>query len=304
VPEVANFLEHLRVCELAPSSIDGYRTAIGSTIKNLTGRDLGHDPFLSSLLHRFHLERPRTRPKPPDWDLAFVLECLTKAPFEPMDQTKKLSVRAITLKTAFLVAFATARRRGELHALLHHNFERTYDWSSITLHTDPTFMAKTQIAATGTGALLPVEILAISHGLGPDMPEDLTLCPVRALRYYFKKTDPFRRGRRELFISMIEKRDKSIVPSTISGWIRDLILDLYGAGGDAGVQRRFSVKPHEVHSLAVSWAAANRASMREVMEAANWRTHTTFTDYYLRDMTNIRGKLMKLGPLNAAQGIH
>jgi hypothetical protein len=221
-----------------------------------------------------------------------------------MDQIKKISVRAITLKTAFLVAFATARRRGELHALLHHNYERPYDWSSITLHTDPSFIAKTQIAATGTGALPPVVIKSVAQSFGHDMPEDLSLCPVRALRYYFKKTDPFRRGRKELFLSMLEKRDKAIAPSTISGWIRDLVLDLYGAGGDAGIQRRFNVKPHEVRSLAVSWAAANRASMKEVMQAANWRSHTTFTDFYLRDMTNLRGKLMKLGPLSAAQGVY
>jgi hypothetical protein len=124
--------------------------------------------------------------------------------------------------------------------------------------------------------------------------------PVRALRHYFKKTDPFCRGRKELFLSMIEKRDTAIVPSTISGWIRDLILDDNGPGGDLGVQRRFKVNPHEVQGLALSWAGANQASMREVMEAANWRCHTIFTDPYLRDMTNIRSKLMKLGPLSTA----
>jgi hypothetical protein len=80
-----------------------------------------------------------------------------------MDQTKKISLRAMKLKTAFLVAFATAHHRGEHHrgelcALLHHHYKHMYDWSSITLHTDPTFIAKMQIVATVTSALHPVEI--------------------------------------------------------------------------------------------------------------------------------------------------
>ena len=52
--------------------------------------------------------------RPPAWDLSKVLQYLVTSAFEPLSQA---SFRALTLKTLFLLALATAKRVGELQAL-------------------------------------------------------------------------------------------------------------------------------------------------------------------------------------------
>ena len=52
--------------------------------------------------------------RPPAWDLSRVLTYLVSSAFEPLSQA---SFRALTLKTLFLLALATAKRVGELQAL-------------------------------------------------------------------------------------------------------------------------------------------------------------------------------------------
>ena len=51
---------------------------------------------------------------PPVWDVALVLQSLTGAPCEPL---RTCDERFLAQKTLFLLALASAKRIGELHAL-------------------------------------------------------------------------------------------------------------------------------------------------------------------------------------------
>ena len=73
----------------------------------------------------------------PDWDLSLVLKALMKAPFEPI-QTCEL--KCLTYKTVFLLAFATAARRSELHAL-SKDFVRDTKWTYVKLRTIKGFVS-------------------------------------------------------------------------------------------------------------------------------------------------------------------
>ena len=88
------------------STIKGYRTMISNTLKFKTGNRVGSNPVLSDLIRYFELQRPVQRSLTPKWDLSWVLVCLQKAPFEPLHKAPKLH---ITIKTAFLLALATAK---------------------------------------------------------------------------------------------------------------------------------------------------------------------------------------------------
>ena len=92
-----------------PSTIDGYRTAIVDTLG-----PAGHHIAQSSdrLLSSFHRDRPKSSRNLPKWSLS-VLNELTKAPFEPMKDT---DLKHLTLKTAFLLALASSKRRSGIHA--------------------------------------------------------------------------------------------------------------------------------------------------------------------------------------------
>lgn len=75
----------------------------------------------------------------PPWDLSLVLKALTKEPFEPID---KIPIRFLTFKTVFLVAITSARRVGELSALVHnHPYTQILD-DRVILRTEPAFLPK------------------------------------------------------------------------------------------------------------------------------------------------------------------
>ena len=101
------------------STIKGYRAMI-NTLKLKTGNRVGSNLVLSELIRSFELQRPVQRSLTPKWDLSWVLVCLQKAPFEPLDKASKLHV---TIKTAFLLALTTTKRCSGIHALAmdsHH----------------------------------------------------------------------------------------------------------------------------------------------------------------------------------------
>ena len=54
--------------------------------------------------------------RPRAWEVALVLQSLTGAPYEPL---RTYEERFLSQKTLFLLALASAKRIGELHALLH-----------------------------------------------------------------------------------------------------------------------------------------------------------------------------------------
>ena len=144
VPMIADFFIYLfTVRNLAPNTIAAYRLALSGVFRSVLNLDLGQDPHLASLLKSFAMERPRTAVLLPKWDLALVLRSLTKGPYEPLSQA---SLKFLTLKTVFLLAFASAARRGEIHAWDASSLKHAPDWSSVWISTIPDFLAKTQSA--------------------------------------------------------------------------------------------------------------------------------------------------------------
>ena len=67
------------------------------------------------MIMSIELQMPRLIPVLLQWDLGIVLEALSKTPFEPL---REAFLKHLTLKTVFLLAMASARRRNELQALV------------------------------------------------------------------------------------------------------------------------------------------------------------------------------------------
>ena len=104
---------------------------ISNTLKFKTGNRIGSNPVLSELIRSFE----------PKWDLSWVLVCLQKPPFEPLDKASKFHV---TIKTAFLLALATAKRCSEIHALAMDSQHLRFNQSdgSVSLILKSGFLAK------------------------------------------------------------------------------------------------------------------------------------------------------------------
>ena len=113
VKEISDFFMYLyQDLNRHPTTIDGYRTAIVDTL-GAAGHHISQSSNLHRLLFSFHRDHPKSSRNLPKWNLSVVLNELTKAPFEPMKDT---DLKHPTLKTAFLLALASGKRRSEIHA--------------------------------------------------------------------------------------------------------------------------------------------------------------------------------------------
>ena len=64
------------------------------------------------------------------------------------------------------------------------------------------------------------------------------------------------------------------------------------------------VKAHDVRAFAASTAFHSGASLEQLLSACHWRSHNTFTQFYLKDVAWSDSELYHLGPVVAAQHIH
>ena len=127
----------------------------------------------------------------------------------------------------------------------------------------------------GPECVAPVVIPA----LAPTLPkEDRSPCPVRALRYYLDKTQDLRQD-------SFKKAD---------GY---LCYEL----SDQEALTLQQVKVHDVRAFAASKAFRGGISLDQILAACHWKSHNTFTQFYL---TWVDSELFRLGPVVATQQIH
>ena len=140
VPLIVDFLVHLhRGKGLPVSAVKSYRSALNSVFA-LKGTDLADSHPISMLIRSFSKS---VRPKelhPPAWDVTLVLQSLTQALYEPLRTSDE---HFIAQKMLFLLALASAKRAGELHAL-SHRISHSRDWGKVSFTFVAGFVAKTQ----------------------------------------------------------------------------------------------------------------------------------------------------------------
>ena len=190
--KIADFLYWLRFTRgLSVSSLHGYRSVL-SAVFRFHLASLSSDPVIRDLLHSFRLSSAERVICPPAWDLSGVLTYLVSPAFEPLSQ---VSFRALTLKTLFLLALATAKRVGELQAL---SSIVTFVGVDTCLSYIPQFVAKSESLSRSIPRSFLVKSLA-DFAAGLDT--DLLLCPVWALRLYLLRARSLSPGRHRLFVS-------------------------------------------------------------------------------------------------------
>ena len=192
VAKVADFLLFLRrTLSLSYSPIASYRSMLSGVFRFILP-ELSSQFVLHDLLRSFRLERPLPSLRVPPWDLQVVLRFLRGPPFEPLASS---SLRALTQKVLFLVSLATARRVGELQAVAR---DVSFSGSDAFLSYLPEFRAKTESAVNPLPRSFCVRSLNSFIG---DLPDELLLCPVRALRAYLSRTSSVMPRPRTLFAS-------------------------------------------------------------------------------------------------------
>jgi hypothetical protein len=217
-----------------------------------------------------------------------------ESPFEPIE---RISLKLVTFKTLFLVAFATAARRSELHAL-SKLMTRDVDWSYVRLRMVDGFLAKNQTVKAGGNAFRTFEIKKLPTD-GDDNDNDGFLCPVRALRCYDKRVI---RGEEsgKLFVSFVNGRRTPLHPNTVSSYLKSCIRLAYELSGKATPA---GVKAHSVRSMSASWASLKNVALQSILNSCYWKSQNTFLSFYLKDLTEIEGEMYKLGKLSVSSTV-
>ena len=293
---IADFLIFLfNVKKHQVSTIKGYRSMITNTLKFRSSVNFGNHPVLSELIKSFQTQRPVERSLAPKWDLAFVLTVLCKEPFEPLN---KASLKHLSMKTAFLLTMATAKRISEIHAFAideqHLRFSSVD--GSLTLRTQPGFLAKNQLPSKAPDS---VKVPRLSNFCRSN-DFNLKLCPIRAIKIYLKRTKSIRGSRNRLFIPT--KGDHDINKSTISTWIKRTIQMAYKSISST-IMPTLKPRAHELRALSASWAYLNAIPIEEIIKASVWSSSSTFAKFYLRDFKSQEPNLADLGPVVVAQSV-
>ena len=141
VPLIVDFLVHLRHDKpgSSVSAVKGYCAALNSVFA-LKGMDLADSQPISMLIRSFSKSVRPEELRSPAWDVTLVLQSLNRAPYEPLQTSDE---RFLAQKMLFLLALASAKRIGELHAL-SHRISHSRDWDEVSFTSVAGFVAKTQ----------------------------------------------------------------------------------------------------------------------------------------------------------------
>ena len=211
-------------------------------------------------------------------------------------------MKHLTFKTVFLLALGSGKR-SEIHARQQKNIRHQSDWSKVSLYPSPSFLSKNQLAKEGPDSVALLVVPALAPTLDKSLKSDRSLCPVRALRYYLDRTSDLRQNKELVFVSFKKGFDKDISPATISSWIKQTVILCYELS-DHQAHTLHQVKAHDVRAFAASKAFQSGVSLEQILSACHWKSHNTFTQFYLKDVAWADSELYHLGPVVAAQQIH
>ena len=292
--EVADFLLFLRsTLSLSYSSIASYRSMLSGVFCSILP-ELSSHFVLHDLLRSFRLERSLPSSRIPPWDLQVVLRFLRGPPFEPLGSSSLLD---LTQKVLFLVSLATARRVGELQAVAR---DVSFSGSDAFLSYLLEFRAKTESAVNPLPRSFCVRSLNSFVG---NLPDELLLCPVRALRAYLDRTSSVLPRPRTLFVSP-HSTARSLSKNALSFFLRDVISRAYySSSSSSSASAPSSARARSVRGVATSWAFARNASLSSVLAAASWSSSTVFTSFYLSDVQFSSSQGFSLGPVVAAGSV-
>ena len=294
VPVVVDFLIHLRQDKgLSVSAVKGYCSALNSVLA-LKGQDLAASREITTLFRSFARSVNPVELRPPAWDVSLVLQSLTGAPYEPLRTCEE---RFLAQKTLFLLALASAKRIGELHAL-SYRVSHTRDWGEVSFAFVTGFVAKTQDPSSPAPRFEGFTVLALPNARKNR--NGRLLCPVRAVKVYLDRTASHRPRCERLFVTAGRSK-KEIAKTTVSFWLRKTISRAYELSGTALPVP--APRARETRGIAPSILFRKNFAVDQVLKAGTWRRHTTFTRHYLRDIAHKSLDTFHLGPVVAAQSV-
>ena len=181
----------------------------------------------------------------PPWDLLQVLTLLRGPSFEPLSSC---SLRDLSRKVLLLVSLATTRCVGELHAV---SSSVSFSGGDIFLSYLPEFRAKSESTVNPLSWYFRVRSL---RDFVCDLPDELLLCPVRALQIYLNSTSSLSPCPRSLFV-FPRSPTRPLSKNVLSFFLRSVILQSLPSSSSSS-----SVRAHSICGMAASTAFSRNVS--------------------------------------------
>ena len=96
---------------------------------------------------------------------------------------------------------------------------------------------------------------------------------------------------------------KTSPPFTLSSWIKQNVIVFYQLS-DQQAFTLHQLKAHDVSASAASKAFQSGVSLDQILSPCHWKSHNTFTQFYLKDVALAASELFHLGPVVAGQQIY
>ena len=169
---VADFLLWVaRTRRASPSTLAGYRSALGHVLRLTTGYCPGECRVLRQLMQSFKRTQPLPSTRIPSWDVNLVLSVFC----EPQYSDDNLSLHLLTAKTVFLLALASGERRSALAACA---YPPTFDQDGMIVNFCRAFVPKCYFVRKNFTAVSPLKIPFVSDDAS------FQVCPCRTMLFY------------------------------------------------------------------------------------------------------------------------
>jgi len=205
-------------------------------------RDLAAGQPLVNRLWRLFLQGvrrqcPVVHVSTPQWDLPLVLEAMVTEPFVPLELS---SLKALSLKTALLLALTLAKRVCELTALSMHP-------SCLLIRGDRSGATpRPNLRSSFRARAIQLEGFSLPTHIGDREAKLHLLCPVCALACYVVRTASIRRTE-QLFVCFGDGvAGKALSKKRLRGWLCECISHAYDRRGEPSPLG-------SVHTLHVVW---------------------------------------------------
>ncbi len=249
------------VAGLSPPTLKVYVASISAYHILLGGTSLGKDPLVSRFLHGTCRLRPTVHTRVPTWDLATVLQGLSLAPFEPLEE---VPAKFLTLKALFLLAISSLKSIVDLQLLsvAPSCLEFAPGMVKAFLHPRPGYVPK---IPTNVARSIMLQAFCPNPFQNADRERPNLLCPVGALDAYVHRAALWCKNE-QLFVCFgPPNKGSPASKQRMSKWVVEAISLAYES---AGQPYPMAVWSHMTRGMVASKALISGAALQEVCDAA------------------------------------
>ena len=172
----------------------------------------------------------------------------------------------------------------------------SYSGDGLFLSYLPEFHAKTESSANPLPCSFCVKSLRDFAG---SLPGELSLCPVRALQIYLRRTSALSPRPRSLFVSP-HSPSRPLSKNALSFFLCSFILLAFSP---TTTHAPSSSRAHSIRAISTSAALFRNVPLASILAAVTWSSLTVFTSFYLRDVQFSSALRFSLGPVVAADAV-